>query len=86
MFSNPFYDTEKPGKDQESLSNKNILDDMTEQSIDVSNIEEPEANHKAVFSNPFDKKGSDSVNIPDLSLISRIMLREADLISKRRKM
>jgi hypothetical protein len=62
MLSNPFYDNGKGGEEQESLSNKNLLDDITEQSVDVSNIEDQEPNQRAVFVNPLQKKDTDLVS------------------------
>lgn len=53
MFSNPIADQLKSSADNEQLSNKDILDDTTEQSVDVSKAEETENLQKKTFSNPF---------------------------------
>ena len=63
MFANPFYDpngnptnNDNDGSKTESSNEDDMLGDMTEQSVDVSNIEDNQAVSKKGFTNPFADK------------------------------
>ena len=67
MFANPFYGGKKPGENENESSNssdhKEMLDDMTDQSIDTSNIEETNPPQRG-FSNPFHEKAEAVIDFP----------------------